>query len=70
MRYAFKEEKEEKTDLIETAKMLDELMDSYDPYGYMDAEYSVEQALYDLENDPYMVVQELIKIIKNDIIEA
>ena len=62
--------KEEPTDLISTAQALNDLMKDYDWYGYQDADYNEEQALEDLENDPYMVVMELIKIIREDIIEA
>lgn len=58
------------TDLIETAKELNEVMEAYDPYGYRDADYSEAQAFDDLENDPYMVVMELLRIIKEDILEA
>lgn len=58
------------TDIMETAKALDELMQDYDIYGYRDADYSLQQAFEDLENDPYMVVMELIKIIREDVINA
>ena len=61
--------KEEPTDLLTAAKTLDDLMKDYDQYSYNDAGYSVQQAIYDLDNDPYMVVMELCKIIRNDIIE-
>ena len=57
--------KETPTDLITTAKELDQLMQDYDWYGYLDAEYSIDQALEDLENDPYMVVMELIRIARD-----
>jgi len=58
------------TDIMETARELDKLMYDYDFYGYQDADYGLRQAFEDLENDPYMVVQELIKIIREDILET
>lgn len=61
--------KEEPTDIRETARELDRLMKDYDPYGYDDADYSIQQAFNDLESDPYMVVMELIKIIRADVID-
>lgn len=57
--------KEEPTDIIETARELDKLMHDFDPYDYDDAEYDVEQAFNDLQEDPYMVVMELIKIVRD-----
>ena len=56
----------EPTDLIETAKMLDDFMKGYDTYGYWDADYSIEQAIDDLEKDPYFIIQELIRMLKED----
>ena len=60
----------EPTDIMETARELDQLMQDYDIFEYRDAEYSVQQAFNDLENDPYMVVQELIRIIREEVIEG
>lgn len=61
--------KEAPADLIETAKQLNRLMKAYDPYSYSDADYTEAQALDDLANDPYMVIQELMKIIWFEVIE-
>lgn len=51
-------------DIIETAKELDELMKDFDWYEYQDQEYNVQKAFNDLENDPYMVVSELIRMVR------
>lgn len=51
-------------DIIETAYELDELMKDFDWYEYQDQEYSPEKAFNDLENDPYMVVSELIRMVR------
>ena len=53
------------TDLIETAISLNELMQDIDHYNYMDCEYSKEQAIADLNDDPYYIIQELITIIRD-----
>ena len=51
-------------DIIETANELDELMKDFDWYEYQDQEYNVQKAFNDLENDPYMVVSELIRMVR------
>ena len=57
--------KEVPTDLLTTAKQLDQFMKDLDFYGYLAADGSEQQALYDLENDPYFVVTELIRIARD-----
>lgn len=54
----------EPTDIMQTARELDELMKDFDWYEYNDQEYDVQKAFEDLENDPYMVVHELINMIR------
>ena len=57
------------TDIIETANNLNDLMSDLDFYGYCDADYSTQQAFNDLDTDPYMVVNELIRIIRENVID-
>ena len=57
--------KETPTDLMEAARELDKFMQDIDWYGYQDAEYSVDQALADIDNDPGFVVMELIRIARD-----
>ena len=49
---------------MQTARELDELMKDFDWYEYQDQEYDVQKAFDDLENDPYMVVSELIRMVR------
>ena len=49
---------------MQTARELDELMKDFDWYEYNDQEYDVQKAFEDLENDPYMVVSELIRMVR------
>ena len=44
-------------------------MSDLDFYGYCDADYSTQQAFNDLDTDPYMVVNELIRIIRENVID-
>lgn len=57
---------EEPTDIMETAKELDKLMQDYYKSGYQIAGYNLQRAFEDLENDPYGIVMELIKIIRKE----
>ena len=45
------------------AEKLNTIMKEYDPWGYRDAEYSVEQALYDIENSPEKVIDGLLDML-------
>ena len=49
----------------ELAKKLGRTLDDYDPYGYRDCEYSVEQAKIDLVEIPYDIINHLLDMISD-----
>ena len=49
----------------ERAKKLNDVLENYDPYTYMDCDYSENQARRDLAETPYEVIDHLLKIISD-----
>lgn len=45
------------------AEKLDKVMLNEDPWGYRDAEFSVEQADYNIKNMPEVVIEWLLDVI-------
>lgn len=51
----------------ELAKYLKDTLKNYNPYEFSDTEYSEEQALSDIKDNPLVTIENLLTII-NDLI--
>lgn len=52
-------------DELELAKYLDETLKDYDIYEYRNNDYSEKQALADIQNNPFIVIESLLTIIND-----